>query len=171
MKIIEYKWGREVKQGAFWITEEDYKGNEEKLKLYHWQKDVHNEFSDEKGYFLIRNSREETSFAKVVIEELVILIQQGFTLSDKAQTQYEYWGKRYAEEYEYVREREEKKRLEEERKARELAQTKIFYWCDKYGCQTSLEACDSCKRKYMIGCGARRIKATLNEKGQWVGAV
>lgn len=167
MKIIEYKWSREVKQGAFWITEEDYKGNEEKLKPYHWQKDVHNEFSDEKGYFLIRSSGEETSFAKVVIEELAILIQQGFTLSDKAQKQYEYWGKRDAETLE--KEKNERDKIKEKKRQEELAkeqerQERIKYdyvlWCEKYGCPAP-NGCGKCERQFIAHCRPALMKVKV----------
>lgn len=159
MKTIEYKCKAEVKHGAFWITNKDYEEQYRNITPYNWQRDVHQEFSDEEGWVIQRGSSENIPFALVVIEEITKLLQQGFVLSDKAQKQYEYWGCKYAEilsqQKEELEKREQLKREQEER----VKQFTYVQWCNKFGCRIK-NGCGSCARRFQ-GCRPESLRVKL----------
>ena len=165
MKTVTYVFMKGMPYGAFMIKSEQFDLVSNKLEKEVWRKDIHNDYHDtEQNYILARPWAYRKDFEQIVVEQMSILVQEGFELTDKAKQQYEYWGKRYAETKAREEERERARRLKElekELKAKEMAQFKYIQWCEKYDCMTNTKTCNKCEKGFRMGCKPSLMKVKV----------
>lgn len=168
MNVIDYKWSKNGRTAVFLISSEayEYAEKETKLDAFVWNRDLGNYYvATDNVYYLDRPMGYSKSFPEIVIEEIAKLTRLGFTLTNYAQKNYEFWGKKYAEiiankeeEKRLRREREEQRKREAEEKLKTLSNYTYIDWCPKYDCRTNYESCQHCSRS-VFGCRPTKVKA------------